>query len=259
MGYEASELVGSNVSVLCPPAVEKRHAQYMAHYKGAARSKIVGRVRNLEARHKVRRHAFFLFSLSWRVDAIHPQNGALLPMSLEVSEESSEPHPVFGAHFTEVDADMEGIVTVGPSGIMESVSDSCRTIWGYELEELVGKHFHTIAPNVALREGENTVLCQHKDGSKFYVSTDINTFTLDGNQCFRGIVRRVADKKKKNKVAMLLLLLLPFAPLTHFHLLCSLWVRLMTSFFLAICWVGTRSPRRWARAILAPSRWPRIG
>jgi hypothetical protein len=42
-----------------------------------------------------------------------------------------------------------------------------------------------------LREGKVLVVCQHKDGSHFFVSVEIQSFdTLDGEAYFRGMIKR---------------------------------------------------------------------
>lgn len=146
----------------------------MQHYKGPLRSKIVGLVRNLEMRH---------------------MNGSLLPVSLEVSEISSYPHPVFAGHVVEVEGTTEAVVSVGHSGLIETTSDSCKTLFGYEVDELLGKHFTVLVPSFKLREGAQVASCQHKDGSTFYVSVQIHQFVLDGVNCWRGMLRRVQTSK----------------------------------------------------------------
>lgn len=178
LGYTADDLVGKNISILCPPSVEKRHDVYMRRYKGVAVSKFVGQVRNIDVRHR---------------------NGCLMPFSIEVREIASEPHPLFSGRLTEVESDLEAIVSVDPNGKIFSASDSCRTMFGYESEELLGHHFTKIAPSIRWQEGKNVVACQHKDLSTFYVSVEITPFVLDGENLFRGTIRRVVGTRPDRK------------------------------------------------------------
>lgn len=70
LGLSDLEMVGKNLTIMMSQTLAARHAEYMRNYKGASSSKIIGKVRNLEARHSA---------------------GHTIPISLEVFEESASP------------------------------------------------------------------------------------------------------------------------------------------------------------------------
>jgi 5'-AMP-activated protein kinase catalytic alpha subunit len=60
---------------------------------------------------------------------------------------------------------------------------------------LIGMLVSTISPKISMREGKSFVTCKHKDGSYFFVSVDIQSFLLDNNECYRGIIHRTQPNK----------------------------------------------------------------
>lgn len=173
LGYEEEDLVGKNVSMLCPPSVSSLHGAFMKNYKGPTKSKIIQKVRNLEARH---------------------QNGETIPICLEVVELTSDPL-MFSGKVTEVEGSTEALICVEGNGTIKSLSEqTSRTLFGYDHMELIGKHVSVLAPNVSLKEGSQVVACQHKDGSNFFVSVETSSVSKD---LYNGIIRRVLTAKPK--------------------------------------------------------------
>ena len=65
LGFQESELVGSNVNMLMPSPHKEQHNSYLQHYQRTGRPKIIGYVREIEGKHK---------------------NGSLVPMDISVAE-----------------------------------------------------------------------------------------------------------------------------------------------------------------------------
>ena len=177
-GYESHDLVGGNVTMLMTSSVGQRHASYMKAYAGPKKSKIIDKIRNLEARH---------------------QDGHLFPISLEVVEASTKPL-VFSGRITEIEGTTEGVISVDKSGIITNVSDSCRLLFGYDLHEMIGKPISIISGSMKLKTGSGVVSCEHKDKSRFFLSVDVTQFKgPSGETLYRGIVRRVLSAKSAQK------------------------------------------------------------
>jgi hypothetical protein len=116
-----------------------------------------------------------------------------------LDEESAEPL-VFSARITEVDGTVEGLLNVDKEGTIVSASESCRLLFGYETEEMIGQQIFKIAPNAVLREGQRVTPCQHRDGSTFFVNTSVKVGTNDaGEPVYHGVVRRVFGQKPTRK------------------------------------------------------------
>jgi hypothetical protein len=76
-----------------------------------------------------------------------------------------------------------------------TVSQTGPIMFGYEEGEMIGMPVARIAPGISLKEGKRFVTCQHKDGSHFFVSVDIQPFVLDNEDCYRGVIRRTQPNK----------------------------------------------------------------
>ncbi len=113
LGRTAGSMEGGNITMMMTQVVANKHAEYMKNYKGARESKIIGKVRNLEARHS---------------------SGHVFPISLEVAEESSKPLR-FRAKITEVEGTTEAFVNVNQQGIITSMSPSCKLLFGYDVRK----------------------------------------------------------------------------------------------------------------------------
>jgi PAS domain S-box-containing protein len=173
-GYSAERLIGLNVSMLCPVSVAQDHALYMQRYVQGAPSRVIGHIRNRELRHAM---------------------GHVIPISLEVTEVPGSNPLLFAAAVTEVEKSMEALITVSDLKRIISVSLTGPIMFGYEESEMIGMPIARIAPGISLREGKRFVTCQHKDGSHFFVSVEIQPFVLDGEDCYRGVIRRTQPNK----------------------------------------------------------------
>ncbi len=165
-------IIGLNVSVLCPSAVSDMHQLYMSEYKHGSNSNVIGHVRNRELRHFA---------------------GHFIPVALEIRELTSDPL-VFSASISEIEQTMEALITVNRSRKIVSVSLCCPLLFGYEEQEMIGMQRSALSPGLLLREGKRVVTCQHKDSS-YFVSSDIHAFIEDGQECFRGIIRRTQPSR----------------------------------------------------------------
>lgn len=166
-GYRKEELVGRHVSLLLP-------SQQRVDDPMLTSSVInVGQRRNKDMRHAL---------------------GHIFPVSMEV--QNCEGH-LYRSTFTEVDQNVEAMITVDQFKTIVSVSPDCCALFGYDESEMIGMPVATLAPGILLREGSRTVNCQHKDGSFLFVRVDIEPYWLDGEECYRGMIKRV----KLNKVS----------------------------------------------------------
>jgi PAS domain S-box-containing protein len=173
-GYSAEKLIGLNVAKLCPVHMARQHPSYMAQYQPGTLSKVIGHLRNRELRHKL---------------------GHVIPISLVINEVPESNPLIFTALITEVEKSTEAIITVNDSKRIVSVGPGCPVMFGFEETEMIGMLIADIAAGLSLKEGKRKATCQHKDGSRFFVSVDIQPVMLDGEDCYRGVIRRAPPKK----------------------------------------------------------------
>ncbi|MBD9641471.1 PAS domain S-box protein [Ensifer sp. ENS07] len=113
-----------------------------------------------------------------------------------------------------LDAAVDGIVTINERGLIESANPAIERLFGYALEELVGRNISMLAPSphreqhdeyIAryLRTGEARVIGvgrelegQRKDGTRFPMELAVSEIKGEGRPSFTGIIRDVSARKK---------------------------------------------------------------
>lgn len=117
-GYHSRQLIGRNVSVLCPEPHRSLHDSYLAAYHLGGESRVLNRARN--------------------VNAVHA-SGAEFPISLQVRKcRDSFKARIFPLENVEV------MVMVDEHNRVRSTSDKCRELFGRMEEELLDLDFDSL-------------------------------------------------------------------------------------------------------------------
>ncbi|WP_249978700.1 ATP-binding protein [Vreelandella olivaria] len=74
LGYSDHEVVGQNVSILTPAAISSRHNSFISNYLEGGEPKVIGRGREVEARHK----AGHMIPVHLAINAIHNEQGEVV-------------------------------------------------------------------------------------------------------------------------------------------------------------------------------------
>jgi PAS domain S-box-containing protein len=108
----------------------------------------------------------------------------------------------------------DGIVTLSPNGVIESVNDAMLGIFGYEATELTGKNIDILMPGFfadekgrmqleALKAGERKIfgseletIAERKDGKQIPVELSLSILNLGDRQIVTGIVRDITERKQ---------------------------------------------------------------
>jgi len=186
-GYKANELIGQNVSTLVPSPHKEKHNSYIQNYLQGGSAKVIGKVRNVGARHK---------------------SGSVFPISLQVEQLKVGSITLFRGKIEKVDL-MEAVFTIDEEGKIVSCNQNfVRALFGYSNTELLGKSITTLIPNLHQNTGTTDVFGSgsepdrkrqkldnnnaeyswktagihkkevlHKDGSTFPVVLEIYPFT----------------------------------------------------------------------------------
>lgn len=113
-----------------------------------------------------------------------------------------------------VDTATEGIVTIDPTGIIESVNGAARRLFGYTLDELRGRNVSVLMPEPFRSEhdgylqrylttGEKRIIGIgrevtgiKKDGTEFPIDLSIGEGHTDSRRFFTAIVRDISERKE---------------------------------------------------------------
>lgn len=114
----------------------------------------------------------------------------------------------------------DGIITIDERGTIETFNSAAGRIFGYNLEELVGRNLRMLMPEPFrsehdsylrnyLRTGEakiigkgREVVGQRKDGSIFPMELAIDEVNVAGRTIFTGVVRDITERKRAEGVLL---------------------------------------------------------
>jgi len=114
-----------------------------------------------------------------------------------------------------VDNAVDGIITIGEDGRITSYNAACTAIFGYTLDEVMGKNLKMLMPEPYHGEHDGylssyittgnakiigtsgrEVKALRKDRSVFPMDLSVSSFTVDGVRYFSGIVRDITKQKQ---------------------------------------------------------------
>eukprot|EP01102_Stenamoeba_stenopodia_P006776 TRINITY_DN188_c0_g1_i1.p1 TRINITY_DN188_c0_g1~~TRINITY_DN188_c0_g1_i1.p1 ORF type:complete len:647 (+),score=97.16 TRINITY_DN188_c0_g1_i1:124-2064(+) len=198
-GWKVNELIGQKLNMLLPPPYCDLHDGYIERYHQTGEQKVIGKIRNLVAKHK---------------------NGVVFPISLQVFQIKIGVVDLFRARIDRLDTDIEAVFTLNEEGIISSCNKNfVLPFFGYTDVELIGQHINKLfvsfyskisAPESAhpikrrKTNGEisfdefklkeiRTAEVIHKDGSTFPVSVAVNRFNQDKVPMYAIKIRRMPE------------------------------------------------------------------
>ncbi|MFT5657529.1 MAG: PAS domain S-box-containing protein, partial [Gammaproteobacteria bacterium] len=118
-----------------------------------------------------------------------------------------------------LDTAMDAIITIDANGYITSFNKSATRIFGYMIEEVMGKNVNMLMPqpyqrehvgyiNRYLSDGVSTIIGQNKsvelvgmrkDGSTFEIEVTLNERKFSNEVSFTGVLRDISDRKRIEK------------------------------------------------------------
>ncbi|WP_395009821.1 PAS domain S-box protein, partial [Undibacterium sp.] len=117
-----------------------------------------------------------------------------------------------------LDTVADGIITIDTTGTIQLANPAAKRLFGYELEEILGRNVNMLMPQPYAREHDQylenftstrkpkvigigrEVTGLRKDGSTFPMELAVNEMSFDGRTQFVGVVRDISQRKKMERV-----------------------------------------------------------
>jgi PAS domain S-box-containing protein len=113
---------------------------------------------------------------------------------------------------------VDGIITIGETGEIDSFNPAAERIFSYRMEELLGRNVKTLIPNL-LCDGDEDCVRRHlmpmpadgtgarrevdgrrKDGAVFPLELAISEVTREGRPLYVGLVRDISERKEMDRI-----------------------------------------------------------
>jgi len=159
-------------------------------------------------------------ALRYEPDDALLSNSAVMVMGRDVTERNRTIRTLAGSeeHIRKImDTIVDGIISIDPTGIIETMNPAAESIFGYEPGELVGQNVKILTtPDVATRHdelvanfvtqnkgdtpsGRREVIGVRKDGSSVSIDLAISQFNVGNRQVLIGALRDITERKEQEK------------------------------------------------------------
>jgi len=211
-GYQKSEVIGQNVTLLMPAPYHDEHDWYLARYLATGQPRIIGIGREVQG---LRRDGtVFPLHLSvgeMSIDGERKFTGILHDLSARVRLE--EQLRASEARWRAVvESAVDGIVVIDARGRVEAFNPAAERLFGYREADIVGRNVSILMPSPYreqhdgylaryLSHGDARIIgigrevkARRKDGTEFPVHLAVGETSLGGERKFTGILHDLSAR-----------------------------------------------------------------
>lgn len=216
-GYDPTEIIGHNISMLMPEPYHGNHDAYISHHLDTGEKHIIGKGREVLGKRKD--GSTFPFWLN--VERVEVEGRVIFTGIIhDVSDlrKAEEELMVTEKRLNAIiDTAVDGIIMIDKQGIMEVINPSAAAMFGYSAEELIGQNVKLLMPEPYHKEHDGyihnynstgvkkiigigrEVRGQRRDGSVFPFNLSISEVHLPDRTIYVGAIHDISAQKEAQK------------------------------------------------------------
>ncbi len=212
-GFPSPEVIGQNVKMLMPKPYGDEHDGYLGNYRNTGQKKIIGIGREVVGL----RQDSSTFPMHLAVSELRLGNKRMFTgIARDITDLKNA---VRGLQDSEartraiLDAAVDAILTIDPSGLVESMNPAAERLFGYPSAEVVGQNVKMLMPDPYRHEHDGylhnylttgqkkiigigrEVVGLRKDRTTFPMHLAVSELNLGHRRMFTGIARDITDLK----------------------------------------------------------------
>lgn len=210
-GYRRDEVLGKNVKMLVPMAIQSAHDGYVNANRHSGQDKIVGTSRDVLMTRKDGREVWVNLALS-RVKT--EERIAYTAFVRDISAERAAREMVNQT----LEQALDAVVTIDARNEITFFNRAAEQLWGYSRDEVLGQNVKMLVPvdiqsahdtyvNNNRKTGHNKivgasreVLMPRKDGRQVWVSLALSRVDLDGQVRYTAFVRDITAERDAREI-----------------------------------------------------------
>lgn len=181
-GYKANEVIGRNVKMLVPRAIQSNHDNYVNANRRTGQDKIVGTSRDVELETKSGAKIWCNLSLSKVIV------GGKISYTAFVKDISAEKENAERIDQT-LEQCIDAVVTIDENNLVVFFNKAAEKLWAISRQEVLGKNVKMLVPKSIQPNHDDYVNTNRRTGNDKIVGTsrDIQLNTFDGRQLWANL------------------------------------------------------------------------
>ncbi|BDX08380.1 PAS domain S-box protein [Planctobacterium marinum] len=210
-GYSDFEMLGQNVKMLVPAAIQTQHDSFIEANRTTGQNKIVGTSREVEVHRKDG-------SIRWGSLALNKiEVAGKIFYSASVRDITDE-RDVRETVDQTLEQALDAVVTIDENNIVQFFNAAAEQLWGYKRDEVLGKNVKMLVPKIHQANHDNyvnanrttgqdkivgtarEVQVERKDGSTLWAQLSLSKINLSGRIRYTAFVKDITEEKEQRTI-----------------------------------------------------------
>lgn len=210
-GYSDFEMLGQNVKMLVPAAIQAQHDSFIEANRSTGQNKIVGTSREVE---------------------VHRKDGSIRWGSLALNKIEVKGKILYSAYVRDITAErdiretvdqtleqaLDAVVTIDENNIVQFFNAAAEQLWGYKRSEVLGRNVKMLVPKIHQTNHDNyvnanrttgqdkivgtsrEVQVERKDGSTLWAQLSLSKINLSGRIRYTAFVKDITAEKEQRTI-----------------------------------------------------------